>query len=131
MSLISIFIVGAYSNTKSKMKRYFIAVLTVLLIAIYLAGMIAYQKVFYYKKEVRRGILLDLKKLFKSFDGNRSYYFVDMPIREDEIRYMIYLWYDTKDLNISLIEGKPLRRIIEAKNSVVLEYRKNHLYRLK
>ncbi len=130
-ALLAVFISYLYANAHTRVRKIMVMAGALFIITAYLGGMIAYQKVLYYKKEIRRGILIDLQKQVKSFNAHRSYYFVDLPIREDEIRYMIYLWYGTKNLKISLIEGKEVPLPERTDDVAVYEYRNGHIHKIK
>lgn len=61
-----------------------------------LGGMMVYQKLFYNKKEVRRQIVNDLVAEVPSTRPGSKLCFVDLPIREDEIKAMVNLWFPTR-----------------------------------
>lgn len=62
------------------------------LIIINLSGMYLYQKAFYEKKELRRSIIKEYLIYGLHIKPGASLCFIDLPVREDEIESMIYLW---------------------------------------
>jgi hypothetical protein len=80
-------------------------ILFMLIFAANLGGMVVYQKLFYNKKELRRQILNQiLSKAPKIKSGSRLI-FIDLPIREDEVKGMIFLWYKNDKYDIKTINA--------------------------
>jgi|GEM_PF-3527750 len=98
--LLSSLILFIYDRAGSKK---LIAAGTLILIFLYLAAMMAYQKVYYYKKEIRRSILNDLKAVMPEIEPGSRLYFIDIPLRQDEIKYMTYLWFG-ENYEVRLLE---------------------------
>ncbi len=101
------------------------------LIIVYLGGMIACQRIFYFKKEIRKDILIDFKKQTPVLDRNKIYYFADLPIREDEIKYMLYLWYGTGGIDIKETDSRAIRSALKEKNAAVFDYKNSRLVKIK
>lgn len=74
------------------------------LILISLAGMFLYQEVFYEKKELRRDILNGYLVYSARIKPRSSLCFIDLPIREDEIKNMVYLW-DAKGRHVIRVDN--------------------------
>ncbi len=64
----------------------------VLILIFNLAGMLFYQHLFFQKKEVRRHLWREIKPAISGLRPDASLCFIDVPVRDDEIRGMIYLW---------------------------------------
>lgn len=69
-----------------------------------ISGMLVYQKLFYAKKEIRRQILKQIMVAAPEIKNGSRIVFIDLPIREDEFKGMIYMWYkgdkyDIKSIN--------------------------------
>jgi len=80
-------------------------ILFMLIFVANLGGMVVYQKLFYNKKELRRQILNQiLSKAPKIKSGSRLI-FIDLPIREDEVKGMIFLWYKNDKYDIKTINA--------------------------
>ena len=81
------------------------AIIFILLFIVNLGGMFVYQKLFYNKKEIRREIYNDIRDLKSMFHPKERLCFVDLPIRDDEIKDMIYLVLKSEDFFILTVNA--------------------------
>ena len=102
MALVALFIDHLLKN--NRLKKAGILLFTVLFIG-NLGAMVTYQKLFYNKKEVRRQILKDVMAQTPKLRLHSRICFIDLPIRDDEIKNMIYLWYKGDNYRISTINA--------------------------
>jgi len=130
-STLAIVGMNMYDHARSRMSKLSIAMIMLLIMTAYLLTSIAYQKVFYYKKEIRRQILLDFKKLSPTLDQKGHYYFANLPITENEITYMLYLWFNKDRVDIRTIDNKSLNGLVKDKNTHIFDYERGHLVRIK
>jgi hypothetical protein len=102
-------VLTAYLLMAAMQKRGFIRQAGIVFLALMLTGnfflSLGYQRVFFVKKELRRQILSSVKNDLPSIKKNKKLLFVDMPIRTDEIRYMLYLWYGHDDFKVMTINS--------------------------
>jgi hypothetical protein len=92
--LLASLMVYLYQRSRSSTGKNAVIIISCLIIAVYLTTMMGYQKLFTYKKEIRRAILHDLGRVLPKINRGSDLYFIDIPIRQDEITYMIYLWFN-------------------------------------
>ncbi len=106
-----------------KYKKIGIIIFTLLFVG-NIGGMYAYQKLFYNKKEVRRQIINDVIAQAPKIKLNSRICFIDLPIRDDEIKNMIYLWYKSDRYKIYTInaDNVPYRRGYDPKRRYSYDY---------
>jgi hypothetical protein len=85
--------------------RAFGAIVFLVLLVFNLAAMCVYQRLFYNKKEVRRNEIKYVLSKAPVLDPGASMCFVDIPIREDEIKGMIYLAYNSHGIVVRTVNA--------------------------
>jgi hypothetical protein len=113
ISMIAFLIDSCFEKEKL---RVFGVIVFLLLLIFNLAGMCIYQKVFYNKKEVRRRTIDYVLSRAPVLRPGASMCFVDIPIRDDEIKGMVYLAYKDDRINVRTVNADniPYKRAYDA-----------------
>ena len=108
---------------KKRLKAFGVTVLF-LLIALNLAGMCVYQRSFYEKKEIRRNMIDYISLKAPVLRPGASMCFVDIPVRDDEVRGMIYLKYKNDKIVVRTVNADniPYKRTYDPKRTYGCEY---------